>query len=198
MLMKRLAIVLVIGAAACGCGQPEASTVYTPSRKPAPAAELAQLDRFVGRWTGSAEMVYPDKRQWMSQLPPGSAEPKTTFANGETAAWSLGGMHLRRDGWFEMPDGQKQHFVEYVTWDAKERKFRTSMISDWGDWSTGWMTVSEDGRRADLTTSGYDAAGNLKTGIASMNFVDEDTLEWTWSEKGPEGPFTLHGTSRRR
>jgi hypothetical protein len=193
--MKRYVCSIALLMMFTGCVQP--APMVAP-KKPSPAPELAALQKFTGKWAGSAEMVFPTKEELMQRMPEGSAEPQMTYANGETAAWALGGMHLRRDGWFGMPEGQKQYFVEYVTWDARQKKFRTSMVSDWGDTSTGWMTVSPDGRSAELTTSGYDAAGNLKTGHAMMRFIDADTMEWTWSEKGPQGPFTLRGTNRRR
>lgn len=197
MLRHRTIVCLAGFALLGGCTRPSSTTMTLPT-KPSPAPELAKLERFMGKWTGSADLVFPSREDLKKRLPAGSSEPQTTFANGETAAWSLGGMHLRRDGWFEMPGGQKQHYVEYVTWDAREKKFRTSMVSDWGDFSDGWMTLSADGLSAEMKTSGYDAAGNLTTGHATMRFVDDDTIEWTWSEKGPHGAMTLRGKNRRR
>jgi hypothetical protein len=60
-----------------------------PPKKPAPAAELKKLERMVGNWNWTGEMVSPTKEEMMKHMPPGSKEPQMTYAGTGKSEWAL-------------------------------------------------------------------------------------------------------------
>ncbi len=175
-----------------GCQQPhkEHATAGGPPRKPARPAELAKLEPMVGHWRGTAEVVFPE-------IPKNSGKQES-FVGESTSAWAMDGMWLKTDGWHEMPDGQKQSYIEYITWDAKANKFHSFYMSDWGDCGESWMSVSADGKQFDVLSTGANHEGKSRKGQGSMTLVDHNTMKWTWSETGPDGTMKIQGTSTRQ
>lgn len=167
--------------------------------KPAPFPEMRLLDVMVGTWTGTGEMIEPCPEEMRAKMPESErANFKSTFAGGSTSKWELHGAVLRSEGWYEMPGDQKGAYLEYWTWDPREGKFRTWFSSDWSETGTGWVTPSADGRCFHVTGSSYDAMCNKKKFEGCMCVMDNDTLEWDFTEKGPMGRFTMHGVSKRQ
>lgn len=158
-------------------------------KKPQPGPEMARLKCMLGTWTGTAEIISP--------APEGGDEAQTAFKGQSTSEWALGGMYLKSEGWHEMGGGQKMHYVEYVTWDAEAGKYHGWYFSNWGEAGESWMTVSDDGKTWSYYGKSKDAEGNPTKGKGTVTFIDEDTMEWTWTEKGSEGEMHLKGTSKR-
>jgi len=161
--------------------------------QPTPPPELKRLEPMIGTWAGTVQIV-----------------PPSEMKGGSKAEWTLGGMYLREDGWFEMPDAQKVNYVNYITWDAKAKVFRTWYFSDRGERGEGQMTVSADGKEIRLEAKGFDAQGGVSTGEGAVIFPDEGAMEFTWRERNrltPNaarmslfmmGEMVFKGTSKRQ
>ena len=178
-----------------GCAQPQMQT--GPPQKPTPAPELAKLARLIGTWGGTAEMVSPSPEEMKSEMPEGAEEMPSTFAGSGKFEWTLGGMCLRGEGWYEMGPDQRANYVEFWTWDAKVKMYRILYLNDWGEIGQGWAWFDDDGNTIRMKSSGQDAEGTSKRGQGTMTFLGNDAYEWTWSEKGPMGKMEMKGTSRR-
>lgn len=155
--------------------------------KPEPSAEMAKLSRMVGAWAGTAEMV--------SGAPEGAP---TTFKGESQMRLVHDGFYLMSEGWHEMGPGMKASYTEYWAWDPGAGKYRTFWFSDMGEWGTGWATANADGTEFKIEAESMDAQGNKKSGSGTGRFVDDDTMTWTWTEKGPMGEMEMKGTSRRK
>jgi hypothetical protein len=83
-------------------------------------------------------------------------------------------------------------------WDGKAKKFRTLGMSDWGEIGLGWMTPCTDCDGFCSTGEATDAQGNKKRVEGCMKWVDKDTHDWTFTERGPMGKMTIKGTSKRQ
>jgi hypothetical protein len=169
-----------------------------PPKKPAQAAEMKKLERMVGTWNWTGEMVSPTKEEMMKLMPPGSKEPQTTYAGTGKSEWVLGGTALKSEGSFDMGEGQKMTYLEYAMWDGKAKKFRTLSMSDWGEIGLGWMTPCADCDGFCSTGEVTDAQGNKKSAEGCMKWVDKDTQDWSFTERGPMGKMTIKGTSKRQ
>jgi hypothetical protein len=166
-------------------------------QKPSPAPEMAKLARFIGTWSGSAEIVSPSHEEMKAEMPEGEEMP-SSFAGGGTYDWTLGGMYLRGEGWHEMGDGQRANYVEYWAWNPKVKKYRTWYFGDWGDSGEGWAWFDQDHpdvMRLKGTTT--DALGRKGRGHGMMTFIDDNSYEWSWCERGPMGKMKFEGTSKR-
>jgi len=179
-----------------GCMKPPMS--MDMHNKPAPAAEMKKLERMVGTWNWTAEMVCPSKEEMMKHMPPGSKEPQTTFTGIGKSEMVLGGTAIKSTGTFDMGDGQKMTYEEYWWWDAKAGKYASWSISDWSEVGTGWITPCGECDGFCTKANGIDAKGNKKRWTGCMKFVDNDTMEWSMTEHGPMGKMSMKGTSKRK
>lgn len=195
----RRSLLLIPLIAVLGCAQQQTS-MDMMTEKPKPAPELAKLDRLVGQWSGTAEMVYPSPEEMRKKMPPGEEMP-TYFKGGGKWEWVLGGMFLKSEGWHEMPGGERAHYLEFLTWDPTIKKYHSWYFSDTGESGEGTVTFSDDGRIMYWKAKGIKPGGKKMQGHGTMTFIDDNTLEWNWTES--EGLFgtnkmELKGTSRRQ
>jgi hypothetical protein len=159
-------------------------------KRPGPPVQLRQLDPFIGSWEGTAEMV-PDPKS------PAATQPVRAFKGAGTHEWTMDGMAMKSTGWHEMPNNQKETFVEYVVWDADARKFRSYYVSDWGEHGNGWMWLDPDGRTFHWNGKSTDAMGNTSSMSGTSTLVDSNTMNWRFTGSGPMGKMQLKGTSNR-
>jgi hypothetical protein len=161
-------------------------------QKPSPPMQMAQLDRLIGSWEGTAEMVYPEM--------PERSDTPNSFAGGGKWERTMDGMYLRSEGWHEMGPDVKMKSVEYIAWDAGAGAFRTFWFSDFGEFGTGTMRTSADGSGFTVKAKSTDASGESKNGSGKMTFVDNDTVEWTWAERNWMGSKLMEfkGTMKRK
>jgi hypothetical protein len=190
-------LVLALCAGVCVCGCTQAPMSMEDLQKPALPSELERLNCMVGTWSGKAEMVSPTAEEIAKATPEGEEPMPSTFDEGSTAEWILGGMFLKNEGWMTMGEGEKAHYVELITWDPRAKKYRGWSFSDWGEHGEGWMTMSEDGKHLTFASSGKDFKGRPSRGKGQASFVDGNTMDWTWCDMGPMGKMEFKGTSRR-
>ncbi len=193
--MRRFILAAFLGfVPVAGCQQPQMQ--MDSMEKPTPGPELAKLQRFIGTWTGTAEMIQPSPEEMKKMMPEG-AEMPASFAGGYTATWTLGGFFLRQDGWHDSGNGEKANYVELITWDPHAGKYHSWFFSDWGEAGEGWMTCDAEGKTWRIKSCGSSPAGP-STGEGSMTFDDDNTVEWCWSESGARGHMKLKGTSKKQ
>lgn len=179
-----------------GCAQPQWS--MEPPKKPGAPPEMAKLARFLGTWTGTAEMVSPSPEEMKAAMPEGAEEMPESYAGQGTAEWTLGGMFLKSKSWHEMGEGQRANYVEYWTWDAKAKKYRTYYFSDWGESGQGWAWFEPDGETMHFKGTVVDAEGATKRGKGKLIFTSDTSYDWCWKESGPMGKMEFKGTGKRQ
>ena len=191
LLLSLIAVGLLAG---CAQQQPKMEEM----KKPTPAPELAKLQCWIGAWSGTAEIVSPSPEEMKKMMPTGSKEMPKSMAGAEKVEWVLGGMFLKSEGWHDMGEGLRENYVHYVGWDAIAKKYHSWFFSDWGNTGEGWMTMDADGKTCHVTEKGMDAKGQSSTGEGTMTFIDDKTIEWTWTENAPQGQMKLKGTSKKQ
>jgi len=194
--MRKLGLmgtVLIVGIT--GCSQ-NSQMSMDPMQRPDLAPELAQLNRFVGEWEGRAEMVEPSYEEMQASMPEGEEMPKY-FMIAESYEWTLGGRCLRTTSWREMGPGQRANYEGMMTWDPKDQVYKVWWFGDWGDRATGTMTWDEEAKTFHMEVKGIDGHGQKGRGEGTMKFLSDDTVEWTWTEKGPMGTMKLKGMNKR-
>ena len=191
---KHLIITLCMLGLLAGCGQPKWPE---PPQKPNPHPEMSKLKRLVGSWKGTGELVSPSAGKINAMMPEDAEEMPSSFAGGGRHRMALGGMLLQGESWHEMGDGQKATYIEYWSWDPKAKKYRIWYFSDWGETGTGWAEFDEDGNTLRTKARGTNFHGKRSRGHGTQTFIDKNTIEWTWTERGPDGRMEFKGTSKR-
>jgi len=194
----RLVSIALLLWAVMGCAATSEKMAMSPPKKPEPSPELKKLDRMVGRWSETVQLVSPKPEQPASTSAEGSKEMQTTFAAASKIEWTLGNVFLKAEGWYEMGDDAKVNFVEYWTWDAKAKKYRSWFFNEWGEFAQGTATASADGNTFTMRGSSTLADGSTKRSHGSLILVNNDTMEWTMTMTGPMGKMTIKGVSKRQ
>jgi len=193
--MASLAMVTVL---VSGChNKPKAMSMAM--EKPLQPVQMKNLDRFVGKWSGTAELA-PATAEKMRKAMPVSDTGKpmqTSFAGGEEWTWMMDGMTLRHEGWYEMGEGKKKNYAEVWTWDPHKRKYRIFAVDNWGGHGDGWATANASGDTFHVRMNGTDSRGHTSKEAGTVTFKNPNTIEWTWSVHGPEGKMDFMGTSKR-
>ncbi len=196
-MLRRLLLALVPATLLVGCMKPPMP--MEPPQKPSPAVEMKKLERLVGTWSGTAELVEPCPEEMKKMMSDSErAKFKSTFAfNGKTE-WAFGGMALKSEGWFEMGENQKVNYVEYWTWNSTKNQYDTWYLSDWGEIGTGSVVPCGkcDGFRSKAV--GIDAKGDKKKMEGCLEFPDNNTMKWDFTEYNPWGKMVMKGTSKRQ
>ncbi len=189
-----LTCLVIIG----GCAQPQGP--MGPPTRPEVPSQMAQLEPFMGNWSGTAEMVSPSAEEMKAMMPEGegAGDAPMTFEGANNNSWALNGMFMVGEGWHAMGPDEKMHYTEYWAWDAKAGKFHTWFFTDWGEIGEGWATVSPDGKTFNVTATGSDSDGNPTKGSGSLTFTSDGTMEWSWAETNKGGRMEFKGVSTKK
>lgn len=191
--MRRVVLAVCSLALIAGCEDQKAHMAEMGQAKPGP--ELAKLNRMVGTWTGTAEIVKPTREEMMKHMPKGMPMPAEKMQGGGTWSWMPGGMVLKCEGWHEMSPGMRVNMVEFIGWNPREREYWMGFVGDNGEHGVGEMKI--DGNTMSSEGKSCDAQGNSSHGKGTMTWVDDNTMNWTWTEWGPMGEMQMKGTSRK-
>ena len=192
--MQRFGIAMCALICAAGCEAPKMSMeemFATPDRP----AELAKLDRFVGTWSGTAEMVSPTAAEMNEMITDGTIGD--SFAGGGTHKWVLDDRFLMSEGWYEMPNGERVNYVSFMTWDTRSKKFRSWHFSENGEFGSGSMKF-EDDDHATSTAEMRNAKGEKTSGKGELTFVGDNKMDWTWQEGNLFFKMKLKGSSTKQ
>ena len=196
-MFRRSLFVIVPAMFLVGCMKP--AMPMGPPKKPDVPVEMKKLDRLIGNWTGTAEMVEPNPEDMKAMMPESERSKfQNKFAFGGKNEWVFGGMALKGEGWYEMGEGMRVTYVEYWTWNPKKNQFETLFMSDWGEKGTGSATMCPDCDGFCSKGEGLDAQGMKKKFSGCMVFRDDRTMDWKFTEHNPYGKMVMKGTSTRQ
>jgi hypothetical protein len=145
-------------------------------------------------------MVKPTSEQMEKYLPEAMDHMPKTFAGGGTSMWAMDGMAIREDGWYQMSKDEKVNYVSHVVWNPRRRCFEGQYTDNWGNHGTSTMKMCDDGDSFTMTARETDVDGVTTKSRGTMRFIDNDTMEWSYSMLGPFGieMMQLEGTSYRK
>ncbi len=176
-----------------GC-QPPKMTMAELFGKPAPPVEMARLERFVGTWSSTAEMVSPTAAE-MSEMIVDGTVPES-FNGGEQYKWVLDGQFLMGEGWHEMPNGERANYIMFWKWDDKAKKYRTWYFGSMGDWGKGSAKFKGDDTMR-MKAEGHGPKGHMR-GKGTMTFDSDDQVDWKWQEGNLFFQMKMKGTSTKQ
>ena len=184
--INRTLIVTIMSACAalagCASQMTAAEMQEIMSERP---AELDKLNAFVGKWemTSAAESEMQD-------------EPLTASGTME-AAWQGDGWYLVQNAVFRMGDDVEMKGIEIWTYDRHSKKYRFTWVGGGGAISAGVGTHDEDTNTWRIKAKGYGPLGKT-SGKGEMTFIDDNTIEWSFSEySGLKKVMEMSGTNRR-
>ena len=157
----------LLAAGLTGCQQPNMDEMMKPPARP---AELDQLNVFVGTWEGTYEMTMP-----------GVDKPKTGKGL-DTFAWDADKWVLaeRMDGTM---DGHKMFGTGLWSWDAQHKRFAYYSADSYGMTMTGTGSYDAEKQIWHMKGCTRDTLhGHQSVGEGTVKFVDNNTMEMTWSE----------------
>lgn len=156
--------------------------------KPERPAAMNELNFLVGEWEGTGEAQMGDMDRTL----------KTTSTS--TISWDLDDMVLVERGKFNMEEfDEDMEGINIWTYDGKPGRYRTYWADSMGGSATGTARYHE---RSDTWRfkSRIDTPHGTITGKGTMRLIDNNTMEWTWSESAMMGLIKISdfsGTARR-
>lgn len=168
-----------------GCSMPKMSVEEFKAMQPTKPPELERLDAFAGKWKaeGTANFAMLD-------------EPLQTTGTSE-AQWEGDGWYIVSHGTFTMDDMDEMQGMETWTYDTHSKKYRSTWVDTTGTVATGEGMYDEDTGVWTMRGASYGPHGK-STMTGTVRFVDDDTMEWTWTESaGLMKVLEMSGTSRR-
>ena len=161
---------------------------------------MKQLERLVGTWNGTAEMVSPTREEMIEYMPEMADKMPEYFKGGSTWSLTFDGLVLKVEGWHEMTKDERANYVEFIKWDSKKERFLTFFFSDYGEHATGELKVDRnDPDLFHMKGTGVDAQGTKKRFKGTMRFVDNDTVFWEVTESSgfQKMKMKMKGTMRK-
>ncbi len=188
-MMQRRAssIVLALGATVllAGC-VPSLTMEEVKAMRPERPPELDKLNAFAGNWEMKGEFRIAGLDELIEIS--GSAE-----AEWEADGWYLVSRFTLSPG--ELGDVQGQ---EMWTYDTHAKKYRNTWVDNMGAVGTGEARLDEEANTWHVRAISYGPMGKT-TGKGILKVVDENTIEWTWTEySGFVKTVEMTGTNKRR
>jgi hypothetical protein len=160
-----LGLAMGSGVLLAGCGPVDVD--FSKIQKPKPADELKPLDRFVGNWTWQAERSTGD----------GAVE---TWNGQASWKWVLGDMQLYGDLSVSGPTSFQAS--GYWGWHPIRKTYIWHMHNDWGYPQEGTATYDDAAKSWTMNYKGIGLDGTDSWGRYVLTWVDDDTIEWSWTE----------------
>jgi len=184
--MKRHSWILVSLVLATGClpkMRPEDLAEFRPERSP----ETDRLSMLLGDWetAGEIKLIIID-------------EPIHTKGRNH-AEWSLDGRMLVEHEQMDMGPLGPMSGMSVWTYDDGAGKYRMWWFDSFGETSQAVARWDDAAQTWRLRTTGR-KYGHSTSGSGTVHKVDDNTLEWTWIERGGLGLIkfaTMRGTSHR-
>lgn len=166
---------LMLGAgllAIAGCEQKKMSMAEFKEMMKAPprAPELDRLDAFVGTWHSETQMEME------------GAEEPMTMQGVESAEWGIDNRYLVQNMEYGTDENPMTGHSLW-TWDEDAGVYRNWWFDSHGQTGEGTSRYDEEEGVWYMKTKGRNMSNGMKTvGEGTMKFIDDDTIEWTWSE----------------
>lgn len=170
-----------------GC-MPKMTMEEMKSMMPPRPVELDRLDAFAGEWDVEGEMT-------MAMI---DGPIKTSGSN--EAHWEGNRRYLVNRGKFGMGDLDPMEAIETWTYDAHSKIYRSTWVDSMGSVGLGTGRYNEKTGTWAMRAKAHGPFGatDMK---GTVKFIDDDTMEWTWSEYmfcGLLKTTEMKGISRRR
>ena len=153
-----------------GCQQPDMD-MEKMMQLPPRAAELKQLDAFVGNWEGISKAEVKGMEEFV------------TTSGAEVLHWEADGRILVSTFDYSMADAPDHYKgISVMLWDPAAKKVRSWSFTGHGDVGEGSMTYDDATRTWTGKDKGYNLASRGRTcGEGSITFQDDDTQTWKWT-----------------
>lgn len=191
MTMRKNHLQLWVVAATCfaatGC-MPKMTLEEMKASQPQRPAELERLNIFVGTWEMTGEMTFA-----------GLDEPLKTSGTA-TGKWAGDGWFIVSDSVFRMGELGDMHSHEAWTYDAHSKRYRSTWVDSMGAIASGTAKYDEKTKTWTMRSKSHGPYGG-STGKGSAVIIDDNTMEWQWSEYAMGGlmkVMEMKGTSRRK
>lgn len=182
-------VITLLAVGLVGCQQPETDLSEMMKAPPRPA-ELDQLDVLVGTWEGTAELKMAGSDEVM------------TSQGIETVSWEADKWLLVSRYEYQMGDEGVMKGLSVMTWDPKAKKYCSWGFDNYGYRGTATMTYDAATKTWHFKgKSANPLTGEKSIGKGSSVMIDDNTQEWSWTERDSWGLKTLmeiKGTSRRK
>lgn len=168
-----------------GC-MPKMTIEQMKAEMPKRPAELDRLNAFVGTWDfeGTATMAMLD-------------EPLKS-SGWATTEWDGDNWYLVSRGVYSLEGLGEMKAIETWTYDAHSKKYRSTWTDSMGAVGTGQSWYDEKNGTWHMRATSHGAYGKT-TMKGSVKLIDDNTMEWTWTEyMGLMKTMEMTGTSKRR
>jgi hypothetical protein len=156
---------------------------------PTRPVELDRLDAFVGTWEGDGEAECAFLEE--------SEQPVRTTGTC-TTKWEGDDWYLVSDCVFTMADMEPMKAKETWTYDSKAKVYRSTWVDSMGSIGIGTGKYHQNTNTWKMRGCAYGPHGKVTT-QGTVKFIDDDTMEWTYSESmWGMTHMEIKGTSRRR
>ncbi len=173
-----------------GCQQP-AHDMEAMQPPPRPA-ELDELNEWAGTWHGTGDMTMYGPQ----------GEQKMTSSGRETVKWVCDNRVLMSEMEYQMGDMGTMSGYSMMTYDAKEKKFKSYWFDNFGTVGEGEMWKDATTGMWIMKTEGTDPmTGSATRGKGTIKMPDANTMEWTYAEYdgwGLKKKMEFTGTSKKQ
>lgn len=179
--------VVCMGVLLAGC-MPKMTIEEMKAGIPQRPAELDRLNAFAGNWQGEGEAKF----SFLDEVIKTSA---TSEANWEGDGW-----YMVSRGMFNMGELGDMTGLETWTYDTHSKKFRSTWVDSFGSVGIGSAKYDEKTDTWYMRATSHGPWGKA-TSKGTVKFIDENTMEWTWTEYAMGGlmkTMEMKGTSRRQ
>lgn len=172
---------------ATGC-QPKDMNMEEMMKPPPRPAELDLLNMWVGEWEGEMQMTMPGSDEVMNGTGTSSSR------------WAVDNRAVIEDFTGTMGESGNYHGHGIWTWDAKAKRFRGYMVSNFGEWGEMTARYDEETKTWHFKGKNHTPDGtSVSEGTATM--VDDNTMKWEhteWDGLKLVKYMEMSGTSRRK
>jgi len=167
---------VVVAALGCftliGCQQPGGMAQGDEMAPPPRAAELDELETWVGSWTTDGEMIMytPD------------GEQKGPAKGSGTTRWVCDKRAILSEMEFDMGEDGTMKGIELMTWDPKGKVYRSWWVDSYGSSAEGTMWKDKKTGEWISRGKGVNPDGASTSAKGTMKKIDDKTMEWTFTE----------------
>lgn len=150
--------------------------------------ELDKLEMFIGDWEFTSEM----KMAVLDEVLKGKGT--------STTEWTLDKRYIVEHAEYDMGELGKMKGAGLWTYDPKAKKYRTWWFDSHGETGHGTATYCEETKTWKFKARGRSPWGKT-IGKGTATFVDDNTVEWTWTQWDGSGLFKtmeMTGTNKRK
>ncbi len=172
-----------------GCGEkPTIEMIQAEIAKERPRpTQLDHLNQFVGTWESTGEMTFP------------TIEGAIAYRGTSTAQWDADNRVVVERMTGEMGSSSMSG-LSMFWWDDRDKVFRNLWVDSFGASIQGEAEYDAETNCWKMKGKGVDPhSGGRTSAVGTIKLVDENTMEWTHSEKNAWGItiLNLKGVSKR-